>query len=92
MELQQSSRLEKIYPSSSGHNNLKLKRLNLENCNLTTLSSELFEWHEIEDLFIGGNSYICDEKLKWLIEDTKIKIDKVGPEPRQDFEIKIKIS
>jgi hypothetical protein len=82
LELQSSSKLESIDASAFGPRKPKLERLNLEHCNLKTLAKEMISWREINDLFIGSNPYVCDEKLAWLINDKTIQIDKVGPEPK----------
>lgn len=75
MTLFASKKLSNIHKYAFGVKKPKLEQLELWACNLHTLDENLVNWREIGDLSIGQNPFICDQKLKWLIEDKSLNYE-----------------
>ncbi|GFS05709.1 reticulon-4 receptor-like 2 [Elysia marginata] len=51
----------------------KLSQVRLENNWIGTLESDALPWEQLENLELGGNPWVCDDKIAWMIKADCIK-------------------
>jgi hypothetical protein len=57
-----------------------VKKLFLENNNLTTLQSDLLtHWKEMEEVHIHDNPWLCDCEMMWVVDDLILVINRTTP-------------
>lgn len=47
---------------------LELRKIHLQNNNITSLDKHLLYWEEVNDFDVSGNPFTCDCKSEWLIK------------------------